>query len=87
MLATVAGASAATRAVAVVNANWEAGEDGGDGAFRFLVVTEDDQRHVVETTPAAATALLALCASPAALLWDPESRTLIAGGVRGTWIA
>ena len=50
-----------------------------------MVVTDDDERHDVEVSPAAATALLALCASPARLMWDPESRTVIAGGIRGTW--
>lgn len=81
----MAGASASTREIAVVNANWVAGPDGGDGSFALMVVTDDDERHDVEVSPAAATALLALCASPSRLMWDPESRTIIAGGVRGTW--
>lgn len=82
----MAGASTSTRAVSVINANWEAGADGGDGAFSFLIVTDDDERHVIQPSPAAAAALLGLFASPAKLLWDPTSRTVIAGGVRGTWL-
>lgn len=81
----MAGASTSTRPVTVVNANWQAGDPGSDGAFALMVVTDDDERHVVEPSPAATTVLLALCASGAPLLWDPEARTLIAGGVVGTW--
>lgn len=82
----MAGASTSTRAVSVINANWAAGTEGGDGEFSFLIVTDDDERHVIEPSPAAAAALLALFASPAKLLWDPANRTVIAGGVRGSWI-
>ena len=81
----MAGASGSTREIAVVNANWVAGPAGGDGSFAVMVVTDDEERYDVEASPAAATALLALFASPARLMWDPESRTIIAGGVRGTW--
>ena len=83
----MAGASASTREITVVNANWTASPVSGDGSFALMVVTDDGERHVVVASPAAATALLALCASPARLMWDPESRTIIAGGIRGTWFA
>ncbi len=82
----MAGASARTQPVDVVNANWTAGGPGEDGRFALMVVTKDGQRHVVEPSPAATTALLALAASGAQLLWDPDDRTLIAGGVRGHWL-
>lgn len=81
----MAGASEQTQKVTVVNANWEAGADGTDGTFRFMLVTEDAERHVVTVSTAAATALLGVFASGAVPLWDPEHRTLIAGGVVGTW--
>lgn len=69
----------------MVNGNWEAGGDGADGTFRFLFVTEDEERHALTVSPAAATALLGVFASGAVPLWDPENRTLIAGGIVGTW--
>ncbi len=79
------GASRQTRPVRVVNVNWGAGEDGADGSFGFMFVTDDDERHVVQPSAASAAALVALCASGAPLMWDPEARTLIAGGLVGTW--
>jgi hypothetical protein len=81
----MAGASERTQKISVVNANWEAGAEGTDGAFHFLLVTEDEQRHVISPSPAAATALLAVFASGAVPLWDPDNRTVIAGGIVGTW--
>lgn len=81
----MSGASSSTQPVAVVNANWEAGEDGTDGTFGLMVVTEDQERHHVSPSPAATTALLAMCASGAPMMWDPEARTLIVGGLVGTW--
>jgi len=71
--------------VSVVNANWEAGPDQGDGVFGFMVVTDDQERHYLAPSPTAATAILAICASGAPLMWDPQARTLIAGGVVGSW--
>lgn len=85
----MAGASGATRLVSVINANWQASPGGAqsvDFAFNFMVVTDDGERHVIEAAAAAANALIALCASPAKLLWGPQARTLIAAGVRGTWL-
>lgn len=79
------GASKRTRPVRVVNANWEAGGDGEDGTFGFMVVTDDEDRHFVEPSAAAAVALVSLVTSGAPLMCDPEARTLIAGGLVGTW--
>lgn len=81
----MAGASESTRRITVVNANWEVGADGTDGTFRFMFVTDDDERHTVETTPASAAALVALIKSGAVPLWDADNSTLIAGGVLGHW--
>jgi hypothetical protein len=83
--AGMAGASEQTQRITVVNANWEAGADGTDGTFRFMFVTEDGERHVVTTGAASATALVAIFRSDATPLWDPENRTVIAGGILGTW--
>lgn len=82
----MAGASSQTRRVTVLNGNWEAGGPGADGAFGLMIVTDDEERHIITPSPAAATALLALAASGATLLWDPEARTLIAAGIVGTWL-
>lgn len=80
------GASPETRQVKVLNANWAAGPDGGDGRFELLIITEDDERHVVAPSPAATTALLALARADTILLWDPTNRTLIAANIVGTWL-
>lgn len=50
-----------------------------------MLVTDDRERHFVEPGAMSAAALVALCASGAPLMWDPEARTLIAGGLVGTW--
>jgi hypothetical protein len=80
------GASAQTQPIKVLNANWAAGADGTDGRFELMIVTEDDEQHVISPSPAAATALLALTQTGALLLWDPEHRTLIAANIVGTWL-
>ena len=82
----MAGASERTRRVTVVNANWSAGEPGGDGTFAFLLVTEDEERHTIEVSPAAASALVALTQADPVLLWDPDERTLIAANLVGEWL-
>jgi hypothetical protein len=82
----MAGASSNTLRVTVVNANWAAGADGGDGEFTLLVVTEDDQRHEVPASPAAMPALLALVRDSPVLLWDPDGRVLIASNLVGDWL-
>lgn len=83
----VPGASEQTSQVKVLNVNWAAGADGGDGSFEVMIVTADDQQHAVAVSPAALTALLAMAQANAILLWDPAARTLIAANIVGTWIA
>jgi hypothetical protein len=78
------GASKLTKPVKIVNANWSAGPDGGDGRFEILFITEDDQRHVAAPSPAAMTALIALTQADTVLLWDPDGQTLIAANMVGT---
>lgn len=82
----MAGASDQTLRVKYVNANWVAGEDGGDGDFALLIVTEDDVRHTVAPSTAAVVGLLALVNSTPVLLWDSEARTLIAANLVGEWL-
>ena len=78
------GASEQTRRVTTVNANWVAGPDGTDGRFEVLLVTADEQRHVLTPSPAAMTALIALTQADTVLAWDPADRTLIAANLVGT---
>ncbi|HEY6744181.1 MAG TPA: hypothetical protein VI357_00555, partial [Mycobacteriales bacterium] len=82
----MAGAGPNTLRVKVVNANWAAGEDGADGEFALLIVTEDDERHTVGGSPASMPALLALVRDSPVLLWDPDSRVLIAANLVGDWL-
>jgi hypothetical protein len=77
------GASEQTRRVKIVNANWVAGPDGDHGRFEVMMVTGDDQRHVVAPSPAAMAALIALTQADTVLLWDPADRTLIAANLVG----
>ena len=77
------GASEQTRRVKTVNANWVAGPAGDHGRFEVMIVTEDDQKHVVAPSPAAMTALIALTQAGTVLLWDPADRTLIAANLVG----
>ena len=81
------GASEQTSQVKVLNVNWIAGADGGDGTFEVMIVTADDQQHNLAISPASLTALLAMTKADAILLWDPAARTLIAANIVGTWIA
>lgn len=72
-----------TRRVKTVNTNWTAGEDGDDGRFEILLITEDDERHVVTPSPQAMTALVALTQGETVLLSDPSDRTLIVANIVG----
>jgi hypothetical protein len=83
----VPGASEQTSQVKVVNANWVAGPDGGDGRFEVMIVTADGHQHTINPSPGSMTALLALAKADTILLWDPTNRTLIAANVIGTWLA
>ena len=78
------GASDQTRRVKVLNANWVAGSEGTDGRFEVMIVTEDDQQHVVAPSPAAMAALVALAKADTVLAWDPTNRTLVAANLVGT---
>lgn len=80
------GASASTRRVTHVNANWTPATDGGDGTFDFMIVTEDEARRSFQVSPAAAQTLMAACAGDQVLLWDEEGQTLIMANLHGEWI-
>jgi hypothetical protein len=77
------GASAQTRRVKIINANWVPGPDGDHGRFEVMFVTEDDQRHVVAPSPEAMTALVALTQADTVLAWDPAARMLIIANIAG----
>jgi hypothetical protein len=77
------GASEHTRQVKVVNANWTPGQEGQEGRFEVLLVTDDDERHFLRPSPTAVSALVALTQAPTILLWDPDGPTLIAANVVG----
>lgn len=77
------GASEQTRRIKILNVNWVAGPDGDHGRFEIMIVTEDDQRHVVAPSAAAMTALIALTQADTVMAWDPADRTLIAANVIG----
>jgi hypothetical protein len=77
------GASEQTRRVKILNANWVAGGDGEDGRFEVMIVTDDDQQHILAPSPASISVLIALTQADAVLLWDPTHRTLIAANVVG----
>jgi hypothetical protein len=79
----MAGASDESRRVQVLNANWVAGSDGDDGRFELMLITEDDQQHVVAASPGAVTALAALLQAAPVLAWDPTNRTLIVANLIG----
>jgi hypothetical protein len=78
------GASEQARRVKVLNANWAAGQDGDDGRFEVMVVTEDDEQHILAPSPASMAALIALTQADTVLVWDPTNRTLIAANLVGT---
>ena len=80
------GASEQTRRVKVLNANWVAGAEGDDGRFELMIVTDDDQQHILAPSPAAMTALVALSQADTILLWDPTNRALIVANLVGKWL-
>jgi hypothetical protein len=79
----VPGASEQARRVKILNANWIAGSNDDDGRFELLIITSDDQRHVVAPSPAALTAIVALAQADTVLVWDPADQRLIAANLRG----
>jgi hypothetical protein len=78
------GASKNTRPVKIMNANWKSGRNGDDGHFELMLVTSDEQQHILEPSPVAMTALVALAQAETVLVWDPDNCTLIAANLRGT---
>ena len=75
------GASDQTRMVKVLNANWSPGEP---ERFSVLIITEDDERHVLPASPAAVTALATLAQADTVMAWDPEGGgTLIVANIVG----
>jgi hypothetical protein len=80
------GASGQTQRVAYVNANWSAGR-GDDEAFELMVVTQDEERHVMAVPAAQLSALVALTqVRDVVMLWDPEGQTLITANLVGRWL-
>lgn len=78
------GASTETRRVKILNANWDPDGAEGNGQFEILIVTEDDQRHVVPASPDSMTALAALAKADTVMAWDPLNRSLIIANIVGT---
>ena len=77
------GASEQTQPVKILNANWVPGSDGGDGRFEIMIVTKDDERHVLPASAASVTAVVALTQAGTVMVWDPPNQTLIAANVVG----
>jgi len=78
------GASEETRRVKILNANWAPADHQGDGHFEVMLITEDDERHIVPASPASMTALVALARADTVLAWDPMNRSLIVANIVGT---
>jgi hypothetical protein len=79
------GASAETRRVKILNANWHPADDGtGNDHFEILIETEDDQRHAMPASAGSMTALVALATANTVMAWDPMNRTLIVANIVGT---
>ncbi|HEY7045751.1 MAG TPA: hypothetical protein VH373_00925 [Jatrophihabitantaceae bacterium] len=78
------GASEQTHRVKHLNANWQPNYDLPDGRFEVMIVTDDDEQHVLRTSPATMTALAALAQGGTTLAWDPTNRTLIIANIVGT---
>ena len=78
------GASAETRRVKILNANWVSDDAEGDGHFEIQIITEDDQRYAVPVSPASMTALVALAKADTVLAWDPLDQRLIIANIVGT---
>jgi len=77
------GASDQTQPVKILNANWIPDTNGGDGRFDIMIVTEDDQRHMLPASAASITAVVALAQAGTVMMWDPPNRVLIAANVVG----
>jgi hypothetical protein len=77
------GASDQTQPVKILNANWSPDTNGGDGRFDIMIVTEDDQRHMLPASAASVTAVVALAQADTVMMWDPPNRVLIVANVVG----
>lgn len=77
------GASAQTRPVTNLNANWIPDKDHGDGRFELMLITDDHQHVTLSASPAAVTAVVALAHADTVLVWDPTNTTLIAANIVG----
>lgn len=77
------GASDRTKPIKNLNANWTPGKDGEDGRFEILMITDDDEGHVVTPSPAAVAALVAIATADTVLMWDPEGPSVIAANIMG----
>jgi hypothetical protein len=77
------GASAETRRVTNLNANWRPGEEDGDGQFEIMLITDDDRQFTIATSPASLAAVVALARPDVVLAWDPTNATLIAANIVG----
>jgi hypothetical protein len=64
------GASKNTCPVKIMNANWKSGRNGDDGHFELMLITSDEQQHILEPSPVAMTALVALAQADTVLVWD-----------------
>lgn len=83
------GASAQTRRVKILNANWTPDDTEGDGHFQVMIVTEDDDKHFAPASPAAMSVLAALAKADTVMAWDPLNRSLIIANIVGAmpWTA
>lgn len=78
------GASAETRRVKIVNANWTPDGAERDGLFEVMIVTEDDQKYFVPASSGAMAALVALARADTVMAWDPVKQSLIVANIVGT---
>jgi hypothetical protein len=78
------GASEKTRRVKIVNANWVPATAGRKEQFLIMIITEDDERHIVPANAASVAAVVALAQAGTVMAWDPEDGgTLIAANIVG----
>jgi hypothetical protein len=78
------GASPQTRRVTNLNANWQLNYDLPDGRFEVMIITDDGEHHVLQTSRATMNALAALAQADTTLTWDPTNHTLIIANIIGT---
>jgi len=69
--------------VKVLKANWTPSPEGGDGRFELMIVSADDERHVIPASAGSVAAFAQLASSDTVLVWDPDGPTLICANVIG----